>query len=43
MGVRDPEFTGIPPGVRTEALECAQLAAAFAGAICLLENPAGCV
>ena len=28
--VRDTEVTGIPHGVRSEALECVQLAAAFA-------------
>jgi len=28
--MRDTEVTGIPPGVRSEALECVQLAAAFA-------------
>src|SRR5208283_2251518 len=29
-GVRDTEVTGISPRIRSEALECAQLAAAFA-------------
>ena len=31
QGVRDTEVIGIPPGVRSEALKCVQLAAAFLG------------